>query len=93
MNWKWGIAFGVMVFITLVSVVFAFVQQTVAEASRREAEKQFQLANACRGESELQKKIAGKNMAIALTSEAEARRQQSIAEDLHAQLEKCRGRK
>jgi uncharacterized membrane protein YhiD involved in acid resistance len=93
MNWKWGTAFGIMVFITLISIVFALVQQTVAEASRREAELQFDMANTCREEAEAQRKIAEKSTAIALASEQEARKQQSLAESLNTQLEKCRGRK
>lgn len=41
MNWKWGTAFGIMVLITVLSIVYAFVQQTIARQSRLEAEHQL----------------------------------------------------
>ena len=65
MNWKWGIAFGILVFVTLMSVVYAFVQQTLAKEAERsailardQAEVQRQAAEAARAEAEKQQVAA-----------------------------------
>ena len=68
MNWKWGTAFGIMVLITLISIVYAFVQTTKAQAAEHEAIAQKELADQVRVEAENQKVEAGRQRSIAENS-------------------------
>ena len=58
MNWKWGVAFGVMAFITLVSIVYSFVQTVKAEAAERDALTQKELTENAIMEAYRQRKLA-----------------------------------
>jgi hypothetical protein len=65
MNLKWRVTFGILVLIMLISIVYAFVQQTVAEATQREAIAQ--------------KIVADEQRVIAEQAKLEATRQAAIA--------------
>lgn len=79
MNSMWKVIFGIMVFVTLISSVYAFVQQTVANQTRRYSEEQRALAEQFKVEAE--------------KSRHEAERQAMIAADIQLKLEQCVNKK
>lgn len=83
MNWKWGTAFGIMVLITLVSMVYAFVQQTIANESRKEAEAQKVLA-------EQQRLLAEQARTAAEQQRAEAEKQAALYFSTRKELEELK---
>ena len=71
MNWKWRTAFGILVLVTLISIVYAFVQQTLAKQAERsailardQAEVQRMAAEAARAEAEKQRAMAEQAMTL-----------------------------
>jgi Tfp pilus assembly protein PilN len=76
MNWKWGTIFGILVFVTLVSMVYAFVQQTLA----KNAERSAVLA---RDQAEIQRMAAE-------VAKVEADKQRMAAEEARLLYEKTR---
>ncbi len=68
MNWKWRIAFSAMCFITMVSMVYAFVQQTVAKAAQRDAEAQKEQALMAKTEADRQRLLAEQSMVLYMTT-------------------------
>ena len=76
MNWKWRIAFGFMVFVTLSAIVYAFVQTTMANEAERNAL--------------MQKELADEQRKISEASKEEAYMQRKVSETCAAELMTCR---
>lgn len=86
MNWKWGTAFGILAFVTLVSIVYAFVQQTQAKEAERSAVW-------ARDQAEVQRTAAEAAIAEADKQRMEAEKVMALCQTTLAELEKLKGKR
>lgn len=79
MNSTWKVIFGIMVFVTAISLVYGFVQQKIAKETRRYTEEQSAMADQYKAEAD--------------KANLEAARQAKIAADAHERLQECMQKK